>query len=228
MKLKDCLRTKIYLLKNRTKNILLNKGTLIKRSVLGGKNIVGSNNSIVNCQIGFGAYLGSNNFLESVKIGKYCSIASELKIILGSHPVKDNVSTHPAFFLKKHDSFNKIQLSYVKENKYDDRNLVDDKWNAVIGNDVWIGSDVKIFQGVTIGDGAVIGTGALVIKNIEPYTIVGGVPAKTIRKRFSEENIDYLMQLKWWDKDEKWIKEYAEYFENIEILKEKLVKNMKR
>lgn len=219
MKLKDYFRTRIYLMKNSNKNILIDKSTVIKRSFLEGKNILGLNNYVANCHIGFGTYLGSNNIFGSIKIGKYCSVGSDLKIIIGSHPVKENVSTHPAFFLNKYENFNKIELSYVKENKYDDRKLIDDKWNAVIGNDVWIGNEVKILQGVRIGDGAVIGTGAVVTKNVEPYSIVGGVPAKLIRKRFSQKNIDYLLQLKWWDKEEKWIKENSEYFENIETLK---------
>ena len=73
------------------------------------------------------------------------------------------------------------------------------KGDIVIGNDVWIGYEAVIFPGVTIGDGAVIGTRALVTKDVPPYTIVGGVPAKPIRKRFDPETIDLLLKTKWWD-----------------------------
>ena len=75
----------------------------------------------------------------------------------------------------------------------------DNKGDIIIGNDVWIGYEAVILAGVTIGDGAVIGTRAVVTKNVPPYTIVGGVPAKPIRKRFSQETIDSLLKIKWWD-----------------------------
>lgn len=79
----------------------------------------------------------------------------------------------------------------------------DNKGDIVVGNDVWIGYEAVILAGVTIGDGAIIGARAVVTKDVPPYTIVGGVPAKQIRKRFNEETIDTLLKLKWWD----WSKE---------------------
>ena len=82
-------------------------------------------------------------------------------------------------------------------------NAWDNKGNIVIGNDVWIGYEAVILAGVTIGDGAVIGTRAVVTKDVSPYTIVGGVPAKPIRKRFAQETIDNLLKIKWWN----WSKE---------------------
>lgn len=224
MKFKDFFRTTVFKIKNRKRKILIDKGTMIKRSFLEGKNILGLNNDIVNSYIGYGTYIGSSNKIGSVKIGKYCSISSNLSVILGSHPVKKNVSTHPAFFLAKYKHFRKIDLSYVKNDKYDDSKLIDNKWNLVIGNDVWIGSDVKILQGINIGDGAVIGTGAIVTKDVEAYSIVGGIPAKLIRKRFDEDKINFLLKLQWWDKTEEWIKNYAEDFEDIDILRKSIDK----
>lgn len=79
----------------------------------------------------------------------------------------------------------------------------DNKGDIVVGNDVWIGYEAVILAGVTIGDGAIIGARAVVTKDVPPYTIVGGIPAKQIRKRFNEETIDILLKLKWWD----WSKE---------------------
>ena len=86
----------------------------------------------------------------------------------------------------------------------------------MIGNDVWIGNNVLIMGGVKIGDGAVIGTGALVNKDVPPYSINVGIPAKTIRYRFSEEQIDKLEKMHWWDNNEEWIRKNIESFSNIE------------
>ena len=83
----------------------------------------------------------------------------------------------------------------------------DYKGDIIIGNDVWIGYEAVILAGVTIGDGAVIGSRAVVTKDVPPYTIVGGVPAKTIRRRFDEDTIRELLRLRWWDWPEEMIKE---------------------
>lgn len=88
----------------------------------------------------------------------------------------------------------------------------------IIGNDVWIGARAMILSGVKIGDGAVIAAGAVVTKDVEPYTIVGGVPAKPIRKRFTDEQIDALIKLKWWDKDDVWMRDHAAMFRHVEEL----------
>jgi acetyltransferase-like isoleucine patch superfamily enzyme len=221
MGIKDFIRIKILEFKYRN-NLLLGKSNIIKRTSFEGKNILHDKNKILNSKIGFGTYFGSENSLDKVKVGRYCSIASGLKIITGNHPIENNVSTHPAFFLKKYKNFNKLKLVYVDRDKYSDNNLADREWNAIIGNDVWIGANVTILQGIEIGDGAVIGAGALVTKNVEPYSIVGGIPAKLIRKRFTQENIEFLLNLEWWNRDESWIKKHAELFEDIEKLKKEL------
>ena len=93
----------------------------------------------------------------------------------------------------------------------------DNKGDIVIGNDVWIGYEAVILAGVTIGDGAVIGTRAVVTKDVPPYTIVGGIPAKPIKKRFPQETIDALLKIKWWDWDKKHIAQQISHLQSGNI-----------
>ena len=127
---------------------------------------------------------------DKLKIGKFCSIACGAKFLFNSanHTMK-SLSTYPFPI-------------FFEEWGLDVRDITspwDNKGDIVIGNDVWIGYEAVIMAGVTIGDGAIIGTRAVVTKDVPPYTIVGGVPAKEIRKRFSEEMIAHLLNAKWWD-----------------------------
>jgi carbonic anhydrase/acetyltransferase-like protein (isoleucine patch superfamily) len=116
-----------------------------------------------------------------------------------------------------------LPIKYTGDQLFDDfkklRSEGDSAFYAIIGNDCWIAPDVLILEGVTIGDGAIIGAGAIVTKDIPPYAIAVGVPARVIRYRFSEEDIAFLLELKWWDKPESWIRQAAPYFENISRLR---------
>ena len=123
-------------------------------------------------------------------IGRFCSIGCGAKFLFNSanHTVS-SLSTYP-FPL------------FFEEWELEKKNVTDswdNKGDIIIGNDVWIGYEAVIMAGVTIGDGAIIGARAVVTKDVSPYTIVGGIPAKSIRKRYSEETIDLLTELKWWD-----------------------------
>ena len=120
-----------------------------------------------------------------LKIGKFCSFAPNVKIMLGGEHRTDWCSTYP---------FNALmpEFSYIDGHPFS-------KGDITIGNDVWIGSDVTILSGVTIGDGSVIAANACVTQNVEPYTIVGGIPAKPIKKRFCDEEIKRLLRIRWWD-----------------------------
>ncbi len=127
---------------------------------------------------------------DKLIIGKFCSIACGAKFIFNSaNHTLSSLSTYPfpIFFEEWGLDIKDVAVAW------------DNKGDIVIGNDVWIGYEAVIMAGVTIGDGAIIGTRAVVTKDVPPYTIVGGVPAKPIRKRFDDETLDELLKIRWWD-----------------------------
>lgn len=175
----------------------------------GDKEIVYLKNVITNPNISVGEYTFYNDFVndpvlfernnvlyhypinhDKLIIGKFCSLACGVRFLFNSaNHSMTSLSTYP------------FPLFYEEWGL--DRNNVADAWNnkgdIIVGNDVWIGYEAVIMAGVTIGDGAIIGTRALVTKDVAPYTIVGGIPAKPIRKRFSEQIISSLLEIKWWN-----------------------------
>lgn len=165
-------------------------------------------NDFVNDPTGF----EKNNVLyhypinhDRLIIGRFCSIGCGAKFLFNSanHTVS-SLSTYP-FPL------------FFEEWELEKKNVTDswdNKGDIIIGNDVWIGYEAVIMAGVTIGDGAIIGAHAVVTKDVSPYTIVGGIPAKSIRKRYSEETIALLTELKWWDWPEKRIAKNIKAIQN--------------
>lgn len=134
---------------------------------------------------------------DKLVIGKFCSIACGAKFLFNSaNHTMTSLSTYtfPLFYEEWGLEKEKVAEAW------------DNKGNIVIGNDVWIGYEAVILSGVTIGDGAVIGSRAVVTRDVPPYTIVGGVPARTIRRRFDEQTIEKLLELKWWHWPEERIK----------------------
>lgn len=139
-------------------------------------------------------FIIDKNSASKISIGKYCSMADEVKIFNGSNHNTKWVSTFP---FRKHFNLN---------DGINDGHPFS-KGDVKIGNDVWIGYGVFILSGVTIGDGAVITAGSVVSANVEPFAMVGGVPAKIIRKRFDEISIEKLLKIKWWNWNEEKIRE---------------------
>lgn len=185
-----------------------------KKTKLEGNNIIYRGTNINNSEVGFGTYIASNGNLQNIVIGRFCSIGPNVDIIIGTHPLYPYVSTHPAFFsIREQAGFTFVNKEKFKEIKY--VNSTSNK-SVLIGNDVWIGANVKILEGVTVGDGAVVATGAVVTKDIEPYTINGGIPSRKIKNRFDEQHIDFLKEFKWWDKDTNWLLENKDLFCNID------------
>ena len=187
-------------------------------TIFEGNNFISTKANLLNCKVGFASYLGIESTLCNAHIGNYTSIGPYVKCIIGNHPTNTFVSTHPAFFSTRKQS----GFSFVEKDIFNEfANPIEkgSPYTIRIGNDVWIGARVTIIDGVNIGDGAIIASGALVNKDVAPFSIVGGVPAKEIKKRFGEEEIAFLNKLKWWDKDFEWVKEHASYFTDIKKLK---------
>jgi len=204
---------KIYI--GKKYNVIFYKNVKINlNAIFHGANSFGTNTEYLNSCIGYGSYIANNSIIRNAKIGKFCSIGDNVRTMLGIHPTKNFVSTSPSFFsLKSPNGLILTQKQRFKEHKYVDK---DKKYVVEIGNDVWIGNNVLIMDGVKIGDGSVIAAGAIVTKDVEPYAIVGGIPAKIIKYRFDEVKISKLLKIKWWNKDFNWLKEYYEYFSDID------------
>jgi acetyltransferase-like isoleucine patch superfamily enzyme len=171
----------------------------------GKYNWTGKYVAMENVSLGDFSYVSSNSVILEASIGKFCSIGPNVKVAPGKHPTKKFVSTHPALFSNP---------SYCKKNFFDFDHH-NPKRHVTIGNDVWICSNSVIADGITIGDGAIIAANSLVNRDVEPYSIISGVPAQCVRKRFENEEIDFLLQLKWWNKEIKWIEEHAKMFLDI-------------
>jgi len=150
------------------------------------------------------SYVGYGSTLFGADIGRFCSIASNVKIGLGLHPL-DQVSTSPVFY----------SSSNVFRRKWVERTSTAAEWLEVsIGHDVWIGTNALIMGGVRIGHGAVIAAGAVVTRDVQPFAVVGGVPAKLIRMRFPEEMVHALLASAWWEDDEGTLKQEARFFQD--------------
>ena len=150
---------------------------------------------------------------EQLVIGKFCSIACGAKFLFNcaNHDL-DSLSTYTFPLFYQEWGLDKENITQAWK----------DKGDIILGNDVWIGFEAVILAGVTIGDGAVVGARAVVTKDVPPYTIVGGVPAQPIRRRFSEETIAGLEKLCWWDWPEDWIRQniHAIQTGQLELLEE--------
>ncbi|MFT5823925.1 MAG: acetyltransferase-like isoleucine patch superfamily enzyme [Crocinitomix sp.] len=136
-------------------------------------------------------------------IGKFCSIAYNVRIGLGGHPT-DWLSTHP--------------FAYNKSYGFTDKDIdwTTDSEETIVGNDVWIGANSTVLAGVKIGDGAIIGAHSLVNKDVEPYSIVVGVPAKHLRYRHSDEVIQKLLKTEWWNLPKEELSKRMQHLDNAE------------
>ncbi|WP_304509107.1 CatB-related O-acetyltransferase [Anaerotignum sp.] len=189
--------------------------TVYLKNVITNPNIIIGDYTMYNDFVSDPTQFEKNNVLyhypinqDKLIIGKFCSIACGAKFLFTSanHTLK-SLSTYPFPIFFDEWNLNKTQVASAWDNKGD----------IIIGNDVWIGYEAVILSGVHIGDGAIIGARAVVTKDVPPYTIVGGVPAQEIKKRFCDETITQLQKLQWWNWSFDKIQQVLPYIMNGEI-----------
>jgi virginiamycin A acetyltransferase len=143
---------------------------------------------VLNSSVSDYSYISYNCTINNCSIGKFCSIAKSVKIGLGRHPI-NFISTSPLFY----SPTNPLRKIITKDLKFDESESI------IIGNDVWIGANVVVLDGVTIGNGAIVGANSVVVHDVLPFSIVGGVPAKEIKKRFSQSIVSVIDSTEWWN-----------------------------
>lgn len=192
---------KIYYGTYLDKNSFIGKNTVLFRDVY-----------LQNTKIDDYSYIQSNSILINVNVAKFCSIASNVKIGLPDHPFH-MVSTSPVFY----DNTQPLPFFFINKKIFEKEEKITN-----LEADVWIGHGAIIKSGLTIGVGSIIGTGAVVTKDVEAYSIVGGIPAKHIKYRFEEDIRNKLVESKWWNLEEKKLQKLALCFNNPEIFLKKI------
>lgn len=214
MRIKRTIINLYYKYKNKNKYLNIGRSAYIlgKKTVFEGYNSIGAN-SLFQGRIGYGSYIGENSYINAT-IGRYTCISDRVNTVSGTHPTSKFVSIHPAFY----STAKQAGFTYAESDRFNEtlKNPINNLTSVFIGNDVWIGCDVTILGGIVIGDGAIIAAGSIVTKDVEPYSIIGGVPAKLIKKRFTDEQISFLKSFRWWDKDPVWLENNYNDMNNID------------
>jgi acetyltransferase-like isoleucine patch superfamily enzyme len=151
------------------------------------------------------SYVGRDNVVACADIGKFTCLAPEVIVGMPNHPSRGFISAHPAFY----STARQAQITFVENDLFEEFKRV------TIGHDVWIGTRAIVMGGVTIGNGAIVGAGAVVTKDVPPYAVVAGIPARVLRYRFEPEQIRMLEKIEWWNQDLDWLKANAHYFHRV-------------
>ncbi len=167
--------------------------------------VVGADVELDAVEAGPFTYFARGSRAENARIGRFCSIASRVCIGGGTHPAREWVSTSPAFYSTRRQA----GVTFAT------KDLLCEVPRTWVGNDVWVGYGAIILPGVHIADGAVVGAGAVVTHEVGAFEIVGGVPARLIRKRFTEDECDILAKLQWWNWDQCRLRSAAKHFRTV-------------
>lgn len=197
--LKWLIKKTYYQIKHWGKHLRIGYNSKISNSKFGRYNQIAKNVIMENSVFGDFTYVSDGSVILESEIGKFCSIGPNVRIAPGKHPTSKIVSTHPAIY----SNTSAFPKNFSKIDQHAPYRKVK------IGNDVWICANAVISDGLIIGDGAIIAANSVVTKNVEPYSVVGGVPAKHIKYRFEREQIACLLNNKWWEKDLSWLEENA-------------------
>ncbi len=165
--------------------------------------------AVFGTRVGRWTYFGEHSLVIYSDVGAFCSIAPHVVIGGGVHPT-DRVATSPIFYSAERNSWGPFPGAL---------RLHEELPKTHIGNDVWIGHSAVVLPGVRVGDGAVIGAGAVVTRDVGPYAIVAGIPARILRSRFDPEDVDWLLGLRWWNWPDARLKELRPQFSSVASLR---------
>ena len=186
---------------------MLDEDVILEGTTLGAYTHIQAHSVFCDVAVGDYSYFAGNNQVYYANIGKFCSVASFARINTTNHPTYERIAQHHFTYRSKRFGFGEDDDEFFARRK---GKIV------TVGNDVWIGHNAVIMPCVTIGNGAAIGAGAVVTKEVEPYSVVAGVPAKKIKMRFSDDLITRIERSRWWDWDHQCLKERLPDFRNME------------
>lgn len=191
-----------------------------KNSQLDENIVFHKNVRVFSSTVGKHTYIAPDSTISHAYIGRYCSIGQDVTIGLYRHPSKEFISSYPAFYSVGNPG---CCESFVEKNKFNE-----DPLSTIIGNDVWVCNNSILIGGIRVGDGAIIAAGSVVTKDVPPYAVVGGNPARLIRYKFCSEEISFLLATSWWDWPDEIVKKYADYFSDMKrfrAISERVVKD---